>query len=172
MRALLDASPAQAARPAYFSTFRTGRGGGRSHALPKPFRAPPARRRGKPALSPGGCPDSLMEPPYTPPSSEGRRGAFPRSAPRGERDTAEESLRPAPKGNSSCSLWDRWGEKARACCTGAPPVAPRENKVGVSRLPNSRIHRVRPDFVSTVSKLIAFAHMVRKQLEDWVLLGQ
>ena len=56
----------------------------------------------------------------------------PRSAPRGERDTAEESLRSAPKGNSSCSLWGRWGEKARACGTGAPLIDPKQNKVGVS----------------------------------------
>uniref|UniRef100_A0AC11EIX4 Desumoylating isopeptidase 1 n=1 Tax=Ovis aries TaxID=9940 RepID=A0AC11EIX4_SHEEP len=87
-------------------TFESRERGGRSHALPKPFRAPPAGRRDKPALCPSGCPDTLVEPPYTP-SSEGRRDAFPRSAPRGERDTAEESLRSAPKRNSSCSPWGK-----------------------------------------------------------------
>ena len=44
-------------------TFESRERGGRSHALPKPFRAPPAGRRGKPALGPGGCPESLVEPP-------------------------------------------------------------------------------------------------------------
>ena len=95
-----------------------------------------------------------------------------RAVPRVVKGTLRRTAFAPRQRETSCSLWDRWGEKARACCTGAPPVAPRENKVGVSRLPNSRIHRVRPDFVSTVPKLIAFTHMVRKQLEDWVLLGQ
>lgn len=135
-------------------TFESRERGGRSHALPKPFRAPPAGRRDKPALCPGGCPDTLVKPPYTP-FSEGRRDAFPRSAPRGERDTAEESLRSAPKRNSSCSPWGRWGEKARACCTGPAPIAPREKKVGISRLQNSRIHRVRPDFMRSSGQFLS-----------------
>lgn len=70
-----------------------------------------------------------------------------------------------PKGNSFCSPLGRWEVKARAA-QGSSHSPGIEMKAGLleSELENSKIHQVRPEnaVFSTVSKLIAFAQMLRK----------